>query len=345
MRKLLIVKDYKNAFWQTFPPGHQHSRSLDVKFLKTFFTNAGYIVQVTSYPEFDFQENYKDCFVIYGSSEDPIGGTKDYMEDVLLWLQEQGAILLPAFKYFRAHHNKVFMEMLRYNFSNEKLKNIRSKTFRSPDDIQDLSFNYPVVIKSASGAGSSGVFLAKNKMELFTYAKHVSKIPSLHAHMIWFLRRVKRIIDKREPPPSRFNVKFIIQDFIPNLPGDYKVLVFGDHYFVLHRLHKKHDFRASGAGIFAPPNENELNAVLDYAKFCVQEIMAPCISLDIAISENECFLFEFQCVSFGFKTMSWAKDFYEYNNETQSWHKKSFQQTPEEEFCYAVNKFIQENYK
>jgi hypothetical protein len=344
MKKILIIKDYNNGFWETYPPGQKYSISLDVEFIKKYFIKMGYNVRETSYAEFDFQASYQDLFVIYGSSEDPIGGTKDYIEDVLLWLQEKGAVLIPGFKYFRAHHNKVFMEMLRKNFHEKRLKNIESKLYRSPDDIQEKLLSYPLVIKSSSGAGSSGVYLAKNRKELFEFSKRISKVPSMRANLIWFLRRIKRALEGREPPPSRYNVKFLVQKFIPNLVGDYKVLIFGDHYFVLHRLNRKNDFRASGAGIFAPLVNEELYGILDYAKMCVGEISAPCISLDIGIVDKECYLFEFQCISFGFKTMSWAKEFFEYNYDGCLWEKKTFSNIPEEEFCYAVNKYINDNY-
>jgi len=45
--------------------------------------------------------------------------------------------------------------------------------------------------------------------------------------------------------------KFIVQEFIPDLSNDWKVLVFWDKYYVLRRKNRPNDFRASGSGLFS----------------------------------------------------------------------------------------------
>jgi hypothetical protein len=104
MKKLLIIRDTKGWFWKTYPTMKQ-TASLDVSMIMAWFTDHGFSVATTSYLDFDFSRDYSGTYVLYGSSEDFMGGSKSFMEDVMLWLDTNGAILLPAFKYFRAHDN------------------------------------------------------------------------------------------------------------------------------------------------------------------------------------------------------------------------------------------------
>lgn len=340
MKRMLIIKDYQGCFWATFPKGQHQSVSLDTTYMLDYFSKVGYSVDITTYAGFIFASDYKGVYVLYGSSEDPIGGTKDYIEDLLLWLRLQGAILIPDFIYFRAHHNKVFMELLRQNFNDVSLKMIESQTFRSPEDMKAGLFKYPLVLKASAGSGSSGVCLINNEKQLFKKAKSISRIPSLRANFLGQLRWIKRKLDNRDPPPSRYNNKFVIQSFIPNLTGDYKVLVFKIHYFVLHRQNRKNDFRASGGGRFIDIDKTELPMILDFARLCKQEISAPCLSLDIAYDGNTCHLLEFQCISFGFKAMSWAENYYEHDDIQNKWITVDANVNPEQEFCDSVKTYI-----
>jgi hypothetical protein len=108
--KLLLV-DYRDQFY--FSTRHRGA-SVDIEKLRDYFFDRGFSLVKKYFYEVDFRrDDYKDSWVLYQSSEDPNLSYKDYVEDVLLGLKAQGANLIPDFKYFRAHHNKVFMEMLR----------------------------------------------------------------------------------------------------------------------------------------------------------------------------------------------------------------------------------------
>ena len=140
-------------------------------------------------------------------------------------------------------------------------------------------------------------------------------------------------------PVHIHNNKFITQNYIAGLTGDYKVLVFGSHYFVLRRLNRKNDFRASGSGNFAEDNGVEIYAVLDFAAMCAAEIEAPWISLDICHDGIDCHLIEFQCISFGFKAMSLSEQHYE--KKEGQWKVIKGKVIPEEEFCYSVECYLE----
>lgn len=338
MKNLLLLKDMKGWFWSTYP-NWSTPVSMDVAYMEDFFTKYGYHVEVSSYPEFDYTKNYADYLVLYSSAEDYCGGSKAFIEDVLLYLQDQGAKLLPEFRYFRAHDNKVMMEMLRYEFRDEGLKTIRTQVWPSLEALKEAKTEeFPVIVKRAGGAGGEGVFLAHNRKELYRYAEKVSRLTNLLQFYYLSCVNVKqKLLGK--PPVRINNTKFITQSYIAGLSGDFKVLVFGDHYYVLHRLNRKKDFRASGSGRFEEDNTDALGQILDFARSCTKEIDAPWLSLDICHDGERCHLIEFQCITFGFKAMSMSTKHYEWAEG--KWETVEGKVMPEEEFCYSVRHYLE----
>lgn len=338
MKKMLMIKDLKNWFWSTYP-NWETPVSLDVEYIKNYFMGIGYQVEITDYQHFDFTKDYSDYVVLYASAEDYCGGSKAFMEDVLVHLNLQKASLLPEFQYFRAHDNKAMMEILRDQFRDDRLKTIRSSIWPSLETLKASTVKeYPVIIKRADGAGGEGVFLAQNQKELYKYAEKVSRMTNLLQFYYLSCVNVKqRMLGKK--PVLIHNTKFITQNFIKGLDGDYKVLVFGEHYFVLHRLNRKNDFRASGSGHFTADEEDIINSVLDFAGLCSKEISSPWLSLDICHDGSACHLIEFQCISFGFKAMSMSKQ--HYVQENGCWRMIEGTVVPEEEFCESVRYFLE----
>lgn len=341
MKNMLIIKDLRNWLWATCPDWDAEI-SLNVEYIVNYFTNLGYNVELTSYSEFDYFKNYADYVVIYSSAEDYCGGSKAFFEDILVHLCNQGAMLLPEFKYFRAHDNKVMMEILRNEFDDHRLKTIHSDVWSSYEELKAAKITeYPIIVKRAGGAGGEGVFLAHNQAELYKYAEKVSRMMNmLHFYYMSCVNVKQRLIGK-EPVPIH-NSKFITQNYIAGLTGDYKVLVFGSHYFVLHRLNRENDFRASGSGKFTEDNVDEIGEVLDFAAICTKEIIAPWLSIDICHDGAACHLIEFQCLSFGFKAMSMSKQ--HYVQEMGQWKVIKGKVVPEEMFCDSIECYL-EKYK
>ncbi len=341
MEKMLIIKDMLDWFWATYPTADR-AVSLDVAKMKEYFSKEGFDVEITSYNSFDFDKDYENYYVLYGSAEDFCGGSKDYIEDVLVWLQIKGAYLIPKFQYFRAHHNKVMMEILRKGFQDPHLKTIHTRTYSSLEAISGKEKHFPVVVKTAAGAGGGGVFLAHNENELYKVAEKISRLVNKQEY---YLRRVFNIRQQllKKQPNRINNTKFIVQNYIPNLTGDYKVLVFGDHYFVLRRLNRDGDFRASGSGKFADILENELEGLLNFARLCKSEIPTPHLSLDICFDGHDYHLIEFQCLTFGFKAMSLSE--FHFIPADAGWKRIDGKVSPEEEFCQAVTYFLRQHSK
>jgi hypothetical protein len=336
VKKILLLKDLKGWFWKTYPTPSL-TKSLDIEKICRILTDVGLLVEVSSYHTFDFSRDYHDYGVIYGSSEDHWGGTKDFMEDILLWLMLQGATLLPDFKYFRAHHNKVMMELLRYEFKSPELCSVDCQVFPSAKAALEASIEYPAVVKSASGAGSQTVYLARERRELKRAVDQASRVVFGLPYIYFKINNLFKFIT-RQPMLNIYNHKFIIQPLIKNLEGDYKVLVFGNHFFILHRLNRPDDFRASGSGKFVQIPEAELNPVLNFARLCQDNIDAPHLSLDIGFDGERCYLIEFQCISFGFKALSLSTYHYEWLGN--DWRKIDGPADPEEEYCQALQRYL-----
>lgn len=107
----MILVDDRGQFYSSTK---EQGASMDVNIVAGKLKKLGYTVVVRGFSELIFgEESYEDFFVLYQSTEDPDLRYKDYIEDVLLGLKVSGAKLIPQFEYFRAHHNKVFMEILR----------------------------------------------------------------------------------------------------------------------------------------------------------------------------------------------------------------------------------------
>lgn len=338
MKNILIIKDLRNWFWSTYP-NWSTSISLDVDYMTSYFIDMGYQVEVTSYASFDYSRNYKAYIVLYSSAEDYCGGSKAFMEDILIHLLNQDAILLPDFRYFRAHDNKVMMEILRNEYRNDRLKTIHSQVWASYEQLKEATFTqYPIIVKRAAGAGGEGVFLAHDRKELYKYAKKVSRMTNLLQFYYLSCVNIKqKLLGKKAV--LIHNNKFITQNYIVGLDGDYKVLVFGTHYFVLHRLNRKGDFRASGSGSFTHDEDDKIESILDFAKLCTQEINAPWLSLDICHDGTDCHLIEFQCIFFGFKAMSMSER--HYVSKDGRWETVEGPVVPEEEFCYGLRCFLE----
>ena len=97
---------------------------------------------------------------------------------------------------------------------------------------------------------------------------------------------------------SNHRRKFIVQEFISGLSGDYKILVYGDRYYVVRRENRLEDFRASGSGLLSFP-KNVSDKLLDYAKFIFEKSHTPFMGMDIADQNGKLYLIEFQFMVMG----------------------------------------------
>lgn len=352
MRKILLLHDNRGYMASS---RLRDTKAVDILLLKNELLEQGFEeVEIKSLHQLTFPSKFAGWYVLYPSSEDFGLFYKSFIEDILLQIQLDGAILLPKFEYFRAHHNKVFMELYRTRLG-EDYQTIKSLCFYSMKDLKELLKNnkieYPVVIKCAEGSASGGVQMASNEIELFAKAKKMGRIQYNDAcytrkkQIRYWLGRVKRRLKKSEmieKPTAR--QKMIIQSFIPNLDCDYKVLVFAEKFYLLKRYVRDEDFRASGSGKFVFPEKfaGDEKKILEYAYQAYVQLETPMLSIDIAFDGANCHMIEFQCVDFGAYTLQYSSCYYK-RDEEGDWTKVEKKSVLEEEMANAVKCFVERN--
>lgn len=272
-----------------------------------------------------------------------------YIKDTITFIAEvrPDIALLPNQTQLRSLENKGYQEYYKKQIGIER---VLGKYY---GDIEDLlsdsdKMNFPFVLKLNEGALSSGVQLIKNQDELKTFRSKVQK-KTLREKVAYYLNKKNSFNRDSNLKPTEglletnFNNFFqkrkpiVTQEFIPNLECDYKVLIFGERYFVLKRDTRKNDFRASGSGNFMwvkPPEE-----VLSHAKFIFDKMNVPFISFDIGIDRNkECYLFEFQGTAFGPLTLTQADKYFTFEND--EWRNNRGEANLEESYAFAINYYI-----
>lgn len=330
--KLLILIDDRNQiFFSTRALGAAAKNEELVR----LFTELNYDVQLKKFSQVDlFNENYKGFLVLYQSTEDPGLLYKDYIEDILLGLQLQGAIIIPEFKYFRAHHNKVFMEILRPLF--DKSKNLLSQFLGTFEELTEVKekFKFPLVLKTSKGAKSDGVFLVKNMNELLSVAKKATRSFAFE-NIRMFVKSIFK--NKKYLYFSNYRRKIILQKYIPGLVGDFKVLIYWDKYYIVERKNRINDFRASGSGILRFPEDVNV-PLLEYSMNIFNTAKVPYMGLDIAIKDGKFYLLEFQFVGMGNYALE-KSDFY-FAKDNEKWDKVYKKSVLENEIVRSLDRFI-----
>ncbi|RPJ04269.1 MAG: hypothetical protein EHM28_13720, partial [Spirochaetaceae bacterium] len=212
MKNINLLVDYKGYFGSSYLAPIYRS-GMNKELLKEQFARQGWEVRYIPFSAIDFRQDYSKEFFLYTSSEDEGGHYKDYIEDILLGLSLQGAELVPEFKYFRAHHNKVFMEILRQLLGEEKTGKVTAHTFGT---FEDMAASMPLteddaksVIKAFSGSVSSNVFLAKNRKQLAAIARRISRSRHLSSELRDMGRAIKHKGYRKE---SLHRKKYIVQN-------------------------------------------------------------------------------------------------------------------------------------
>ena len=300
MIKIVVLTDYKGHFeskWHAVP----YRSGMNLELLKKYFNDLNYEFEAIKLSAVNFKNDVPNSSVfLYTASEDKDFKYKDYIEDIVLGVQESGGHVVPAYKYLRAYNNKVFMEILRESTLVDK--NLKSYYWSAPstDDLNTLSF--PIVLKKSAGAMGTGVHFIKNKKQLLDQLKKINQSKSLNNIKNYIKDSIRPYKHKGYKKESLFREKFILQEFVPNLKSDFKVLAFGERYYIFERPVRKNDFRASGSGHggYRYGSAVEVHSeIFDYAEKVHSALNVPNASLDICSDGEKFLLFEFQALSFG----------------------------------------------
>ena len=276
---LTILTDYRGFFYSST---RHKDVGMDVPALVAALAARGIEADVRPAAGLDLRrENFAGRLVIAQSSEDRHLHYKSFLEDLLLALQLQGATLVPRFELYRAHHDKVFMELLRDVLPAPALKAPRGRVFGTYEDFLRAGWSeYPAVFKPSAGFQAHGVRLARDEREGRRAARAVGRT----AHFVDDLKDVvKRWVRPWHVARSRRRGKFVVQPFLPGLAGDWKLLVYGEKVFALRRGNRPGDFRASGSGRFSFV-EDVPRPLLDAARAAFEALDTPFLSLDMALS-------------------------------------------------------------
>jgi glutathione synthase/RimK-type ligase-like ATP-grasp enzyme len=304
MSEIYILVDYLNRF-ESKVPSIPYRSGFDKELLSQEFKALGYKVKYVGLSEVDFKTTeFRNKYVLYTSIEDSGLLYKSFIEDIVMGVSLCGGILIPRIEILRSHHNKVFMEILKCSMGIEE--KIQTSFYGTYYEVLRKSneFNYPVVIKMADGAGSRGVCLARSRKELIHTTKRISNSHYWKSFIKDKLLLIKKLLkgEAAYKTESILRRKFIVQDYIKDLSGDFKVLVFGKKFYIFERPNRKNDFRASGSGSqkYKYGTAAKIpNGIFAYAQKIYSSLNVPNLSLDIAYTNDEFYLIEFQGINFG----------------------------------------------
>ena len=305
-RRILLVTDYLGLYRQ----GMNRNLGIDTDRMQQIFRERGFAVEVTTYDalanEPGLLEHCEGRFVVYTSSE--VHPYRAYIRDIL-WVLAQKNVLVPRFDLLLCHEDKLACEL---QLRAHGIQTQKSLLFATVKDFErhKAQLRYPVVIKKSDGAGSRYVAKADNGAQL---EKLVHRYTRGHDSMefypkYWYKRLKGKDVEGYLDSERHFG-SFILQEFIPGLAEDWKVLVFGDKFYALNRKVRKNDFRASGSGKFSfqqPPA-----ALLDLAKKVYDAMDVPFLSMDLCMApDGKARLIEFQGVHFGPYTLVKSDGYY-----------------------------------
>lgn len=311
-KAVTLLVDYRGTFYSSTTNARTLC-SMNIQRLIDRFHEQGISAQVLRFSEVDLRQDWKGRVVLYQSSEDHELHYRSYIEDMVLGLSLAGALLIPDFPFLRAHHNKVFVEVLRQVSRIPEANTLRAYPFGTFEDFSAASLSYPLVLKTGEGAGSTGVRLLHNAGQARTIVRRMSRCGDCLQAVKELIKRITR---KGYSPYSLHRRKFVVQEFLPNLAYDYKVLIYGNRVFVVRREVRDRDFRASGSGRLSWPRDVS-DRLLDFAWRIYLGFDVPHASLDIAESGDRFHLIEAQFVDFGPATLE--RSDYHWRHDKDRW--------------------------
>jgi len=336
--KIYLITDSNKFYGQKLFPWE----SIDVDYIINYLEEHYEVVHISFEELVNSDIEIKNSIVIYSSSQQP--EYKEYIEDALLFLMQKGNHLIPSINVFKSHDNKGYQEL------HKKLLNIQSLSARYYGSYKEMgeTQKFPSVIKYTQGFGSSGVNIVKNKFEIIKLTTKCECLISTN-----YLRTIRSAIAKpfkkylfgtiykqEAVDYMRYFKRFVLQEYIQGLTHDFKAIVFYDKIYVLKRLVKKNDFRASGSGSFI--FEKASDSLLRYIEDMYDKFDEPFMAFDICSDGSEYYLIEFQGTHFGPYTLIHSEGYHtKIDNKWEFVNKKS---TLKEEISRSLFHYIKRKY-
>jgi glutathione synthase/RimK-type ligase-like ATP-grasp enzyme len=314
-KKLYIITGKDNFLGQFRKPWF----SLDVKIFEQELKQAGWATEICEYHQVaNGKIRIENSYVFYTFSQ------KDeyriYLKDVIYFLKMQGNILIPPYELLLCHEDKGFQELLKKKL---QINDLNFLYLADESEIDSYRISYPVVLKTLNGSNGRGVFLIKNENELhnqlrslqseFTFSQRVDLVRRKHFR----LKKKLKGWQEFEPLDDYFRYKeyirkstnYVLQEFIPSLEHDFRVLYIAGHYYITKRHVKKNDFRASGSKLF-DFDTGDIDAILNHAEIITRKFELPYLSLDLVREKDAIHLLEFQANHFGTNVIKLSQGYY-----------------------------------
>jgi glutathione synthase/RimK-type ligase-like ATP-grasp enzyme len=330
MKKIIFLTNYKKII----PQRHNEIEGLNLNLISEVLEASNFSVQeitintfITSLKEI---ESLDGIYFYYTSSQYQI--YKSFILDVLIQITLRGGILVPEIRHFLAHENKNFQELEKVRLGIRSPYGIPVGTYEEGVEILK-NIAYPTVLKKHTGFRSRNVKLANNFKEgKKVLSKLLEKNFLFDMDSLYFIyRRLKN----KEHYPKKFG-KLIIQEFIPDLTHDWKILVLGDRCLGGKRYVRKNDFRASGSKLYEMDEDPPEN-VLSFALKCKQQLSCPNVSLDISENKGDLQLLEYQTMHFAI--LGGDPDYY-FEREDGIWQKREITKDIEYYMGVGISDYI-----
>jgi len=291
------------------------TESFDVAKIAEGLRRFGYTTVITHYEDPGLYRLIADLNIRYClAATSWLRGYRALVNSTLPALERSGVILIPSLIHFLAYENKLLQAHLAKTLG---LETPASFAVATVEGLRRAAWalGYPVVVKCAEGYGSAQVSRVDSASELEAVAE---------CHF-------------RERARGTGGVgSLVIQEFIPALPGDWKVIVVGDVAACLYRKVRPGDFRASGSGLFE--FKRAPDAVLEFAYGVRRRLKVPWVSCDVAEWQEKCLLLEYQVVHFG--TTTTDKPPFHLRRTCGKWRECSGPVEMEEEMALAVGQYL-----
>lgn len=319
-KDLVILTSKDKFFGQTRKPWS----SLNVDAIAHKIREAGFNVELYDFHvAFNEDINIRNKTVLYAFSQKE--NYRQYVRDMIYSLSKHNHII-PSYDLLKCHENKGYQEVLKKEIG---LNDLKGNYFTSADEVDAGALQYPIVLKTVKGSNGKGVFLLKNEKDFLKVAKVLRNKFSIATHIDLLRRKyIRRKKFKDYPLFSdrqdyleykeylKVEENFVLQQFVPGLSFDYRVLIAHDRYYVMKRDVKKGDFMASGSKMFKFSNIPE-PGLLSFARRIYGFFDTPFLSIDVLFDGKEYHLAEFQALHFGTSVVTQSSGYF--TDHEQNW--------------------------
>ena len=338
--KIILITDKNDFYGQTRKPWVPLKLDLFINKLN----ELGFEVKKYNYDEISLNINsIKNEIIYYVFSQK--SHTREFIKSIIFQLSKNN-IVIPNYNMLLCHEDKAYQELYKTELG---IKSLQAYYLNDINTIKKLNIKYPIIFKTIDGSNGDGVFLCKNESELLNKYNEINKLP-LKIKLDLFRRKYLRSEKKYDyyndynnktdyeqfKQHSENNKQILLQEFIPNLKYDYRVLVIYDKYFVMKRMTKDGDFRASGSKKFVIEDKVDFG-LLDFAKSIFTNFNSPFLSMDIIEGDDKYYLIEYQASHFGVSAIVRNNKYY-YDNE--GWNFSKDIMSVEEELAEGLGKYL-----